>query len=478
MIMRRRRIDLEEVLARWSPVDEWTARQALTNTLIVGKSGSGKSSGAGDFCLRALVGHANSGGVIFAAKPEDKPYVERVFREERTLKDLYILEPGGQCRFNVLDDGRARGDDTRDLTQALMIFKETLTRTEGGAGGGENAGYFAAQERRMLHNAIEITLHATGRIDPWVLQSFINGAALSLAEINDEQWKGSYHARLLAAAEANAHTPQEKHEYEMARQYWTYELPRMNDRTRTSIEAGVMATLHPMNSGTARELLATTTNVGPELLEGRKWLLVNAPIAPGDVTSALINGAVKYAFQRYILKRHAKPGDPLLCLFCDEFQKVANSYDSAFLAECRSHRGCLVALTQSIHALYADLQGRGGEHQTDALLTNFGTVVVHTLGDATSAKNWSDLLGMRRELFIGTTTQPGGQELYDVMMGRSLPSLSTSEQYQPVLQPAVFLSGLRCGGPPANIVDGVVIRSGNPFRHTGENYLITSFKQR
>ena len=95
------------MLSSWSDSDPWTVRD-LANTLIVGKTGSGKSSGAGDHCLRAVVRHRNSGGAIFAAKPEDKAYVQRVFREERTLDNLYIFEPGGDARFNVLDYKPAR----------------------------------------------------------------------------------------------------------------------------------------------------------------------------------------------------------------------------------------------------------------------------------------------------------------------------------------------------------------------------------
>ena len=241
-----------------------------------------------------------------------------------------------------------------------------------------------------------------------------------------------------------------------------------------------MMTLHAMNTGTARDLLATETNVTPETLEERKWLLVNMPIVPGDVTGALVNGAVKYAIQRHILRRAAQPGSPLLCLFADEFQKLANSYDAMFLAECRSHKGCLIALTQSIHTMYGNMGGGpSGEHRTDALLTNFGHIVVHTLGDHKTAEHFSALLGRRREVFIGTTAQPQSEELYDVLMGRMQYSVNASEHYEPVLQPAVFLRGLRCGGEEnRRIVDGVVIRSGQPFNHSGENYLITSFRQR
>jgi hypothetical protein len=477
-----RRTGLDDVLMKWSRLDPWTVRHACQNTLIFGKAGSGKSSGSGDAILRALVRYRNSGGLILASKPEDKGYVERVFRQERTLKDLYILEPGGGHRFNVLDHERRKGADARDLTQACMTYKETLGRTEGGGGGGDdNAAYFAAQERRMIHNGIEILLRASGgqRFDPWELQAFITGAAMSLEEVDDEKWKGDFHNATLQAAKEKASTDIEKHDVMLAEHYWTSEIPRLNERTRTSIETGALGVLHAMNSGIARDLLATSTSVSPDMLEDRKWIMVNMPIVPGDVTAAVINSAVKYSVQRHILKRQAGPRAPLLCIFSDEFQKLANSYDAMFLAECRSHKGCLVALTQSIHALYANLHGKGGDHQTDALLTNFGHIVVHTLGDGKSAQYASSILGMRRELFINTSLQPRGEELFDVLMGRTQASASASEKYEPIVQPVVFLSGLRSGGTEnANTVDGVVIRSGQPFKQSGENYLITSFRQR
>jgi hypothetical protein len=319
---------------------------------------------------------------------------------------------------------------------------------------------------------------ATGGINPWHLQSFIAGAALSLDETGNETWKEGFHWRLLVEAKKNAKTDIERHDYELAEQYWLVELPALNDKTRSSINAGVMGLLHVFCTGVVRDLLASSTTISPELLDERKWLLVNMPIVPGDATAAFVNTAVRYAVQRHILRRKAGESDPLIAIFCDEFQKVANSYDSAFLAEARSHKGCLIALTQSMHALYANLHGHGGEHQTDALLTNFGHVVFHTVGDAKTAEYASSLLGRRRELFISTSLAPANERMYDVLMGRAQVSVSCNESYEPVLQPSVLLSGLRCGGPPDCVVDGVVIRSGKPFHTTDENYLITSFKQR
>src|SRR5579863_622928 len=82
------RSSLDHVLFSWARDDLFTVRDACQSVAVIGKSGSGKSSGSGDHILRALVRYRNSGGLILASKPEDKDYVRRVFREERSEADL------------------------------------------------------------------------------------------------------------------------------------------------------------------------------------------------------------------------------------------------------------------------------------------------------------------------------------------------------------------------------------------------------
>jgi len=473
-----RRNNLDDIIGWWSKTDPITVRMLCQNLAVVGKSGSGKSKGSGDFLLRGVVAYRDSFGAIYGSKPDDLPYARRVFREERSESDLVVIEPGGEHHFNALEYELAAGADTRDLTQALMTWGENLARTEGG-GEGSRDPFWAQQNRRQLHNAIEIVTRASGRIDPWLLQNFIVGAANSLQEVADPTWQLHPHYQLIKAAKQNAKTPIELHDVKLAEQYFLAELPSLNDRTRSSITAGVMGLLHALNTGIVRELLCTSTTITPDELEReRKWLFVNMPIVPGDASAAMVNSALKYEMQRYILRRNPGPFDPIYCLFFDEFQKVANSYDAAFLAECRSHKGMMIALTQSLHAMYANMGGKGGEHLVDSLVTNYGQVVVHTLGDAQSANQFAALLGQRREIFVSTSISSDRPEAWDVLWGQAPASVSVNESYQNVLQPAVLLSGLRQGGPPDNIVDGVVIRTGQPFNDTGENYLITSFKQR
>jgi hypothetical protein len=184
----------------------------------------------------------------------------------------------------------------------------------------------------------------------------------------------------------------------------------------------------------------------------------------------------KFLTQKFILRRHAKPGDSVIIIHADEAQEMISSFDGSFLAKSRSHLGCMIYLTQSIHSYFGELAGAAGEHKAKALMTNFGLKIFHTVGDGETASFASSLLGQRRESF--STFQPQQQQsMGEEIFGNVGMSGSFSESYQPVLQPAVFMSGLRSGGPPDYKVDGYVIKSGKPFQN-GENWLLVTFSQK
>jgi hypothetical protein len=155
-------MSVNDVLAVLPDGSPHTVAHACMNTAIIGKSGGGKTFGSGDWLLRCLVRYRNSGGLWLASKPEDVDYARRLFREEGRPKDLLIMEPGGQYRFNPLDYEMQKGAGTRELTQQLMTFGETLERCEE-AGGGDRDPYWRGQARRRLHNGIEVC-HATGSL--------------------------------------------------------------------------------------------------------------------------------------------------------------------------------------------------------------------------------------------------------------------------------------------------------------------------
>ena len=449
---------LDDVLFDWGGL--YRVRDLLRSVGIFGQTGSGKSSGSGKLFARSIIRYRNSGGLWLAAKPEDREDAVRLFREAGRSQDLIIMEPGGEQRCNALEYERKHGADTRDLTQFLMTAQETVSRATG-----SHDPFWVEQNRRQIHNAIEIVKLGTGRLDPWELQLFINGAASVPADMLTDEWKAGFHHQTIQAAHKAPKTPIQEHDYNLAKQYWLIEIPRLNERTRSSITAGVMGLLHVFNTGIVRHMLATETTVSPLDLERRKWLFIDCPIVAGDATSTFINTSIKYLVERHILRRKAEADAPIIPIFTDEFPKVANKFDIGFLAECRSHKGCLITLAQSVPGMYDAI----GKEQAHALWSNQYTKVFHTLGDAESASYASSLLGNYQQLSFGGSESANnsiGQELY----GKSGYTANFSVSWQPVLQPSAFLGGMRTGGPPSNMVDGWVVAEGKgrfvSFRQT------------
>jgi hypothetical protein len=62
--------ELSRPLLGWSKSDVWTIREAVEGTLILGATGSGKSSGSGAAIAKAMLA-AGFGGLILTAKKDE-----------------------------------------------------------------------------------------------------------------------------------------------------------------------------------------------------------------------------------------------------------------------------------------------------------------------------------------------------------------------------------------------------------------------
>jgi TraM recognition site of TraD and TraG len=467
---------LDQELCRWSKENPFRVRHLLNSVAIFGGTGSGKTSGSGMTLGSAIVSYPNSGGLIIAAKPgEDRVMWERIFARAGRSSDLVIIDPSSNKCCNVLSYALSKGADTRDLTKMLTYIGETLG---GGRGrGGEDGGFWEQQYERVIYNDIEVVKRATGTVHTPDLQRFITEAAYSPEQITDETWRAGFHNQCLKRAFEQPKTSIETHDYELAKDFWLGEFPKMADKTRSSILAGVMGILHTSNVGIVREMVSGRTTINPdEVLQGRWWLL-DMPISEWGDSGAFVAASLKYTIQRAVLRRHAQPDDPVVVIWGDESPTIVNGFDPTYLAQCRSHKGCMVYLAQSLASYYVALKGQTGKHQVDALLTNFGVKIAHALGDPQSADYFANLIGRAKQVnFSGSSGQQ--QDVWGELFGPSGMTGSFSEHMENIVQAREFMSGLRTGGAASGYVcDAIIVKSGEPFSN-GSNWLRTSFKQR
>lgn len=469
LFRRRKASFLDQEVLRWSQNDVLTRRGILESCLVLGRSGSGKTSGSGRALGQALLNDRCSGGLILAAQPGDAAMWRVMAR--KAGRELLVFSADESLRFNFiqgLDDG-----NPVNLVRALLAVDETLRR--GSGRGTENGAFWESSKERFLLMAVVMLMSAREPVGGKQLNAFINEAAKTPAELDSPGWQQTYHARVLDKAEKIPRNPIQEHDYRESLRFWKDEFPAMEGRTRSNILAETMLPISVFNQGIVREMLGTTTNVSPkDVLDGR-WLLVDFPPCMG-AASLFITVALKYAVQTAILRRKAEEDCPYVVIWGDEYSQTVNRPDVDFLCMSRGHKGCSVNLLQSVASLYAAFPGEQGRHYAEALMGNYAHSIIHP-SDAVTAHWASQKLGRRRETFISGGFHPKPDAtLYDDLFGTSCFHGSFSEHYENVLQENVFLTG-RTGSPVNDYYcDSVIIKSGTPFAD-GNNYLFKAWRQ-
>jgi hypothetical protein len=474
---RKKQDSLDRVLLQWNQRgDVFRKRDLLQSVCVQGASGSGKSSGVGFQLGNSLIEDRGISGLILSSKPgEDCEFWKRLFARRGRANDLLIVAPDHPHHFNWLDYEIQSGADARELANLITTVGETLRRGEGSSKPQDP--FFTVASERMIQLAVEALRLATGRVDAFDLQRFINGMAINSDQLKSPEWRKGFHCKTLEAAYLAAKTDIEKSDMEQCLEAFLNEYVNLNDRTRSSITTQVNQLLSVFTSGIVRKIVSGKTTISPRVLEEGYWILVDMPVSRWGASGQFVNAAWKLAVQRHVLRRVAKPESRIIVTWVDEFQNHLNSFDSQYLAECRSHRGCMVVLTQSLHSYYSALNGsHAAEHAANALLTNFAHRIFTALGDAKSAQWASDLCGRSRQILIGGSMAQ--DDPWDVLMGRSKYTGNFSEHMENNVEPAEFMhGGQRTGGPPSFMVDAWVLRSGQPFS-TGKNWLRTALSQR
>ena len=473
---RIRESELDTVLLLWTSQDPFRVRDLLNGgCLILGRAGSGKTSSSGRTLMQAIVDHPKSGGLILAAKPEDVGYIKKIFAKAGRLIDLIVFDAEGGRRFSFLD--YLKHADTRTVVGCLITIGQTLRRADQKSGDGDNSAFWAAFNERLLFSAVVVLQIAREPINAINLHRFIMGAATKAAELGTPEWKAGYHSTILERAWNAQKTPIEKNDLELGKDFWLTEWPSEDPKTRANVLAGVLGILSVYASGIVRAMVSGETNVSPDDILAGKWVLVDFPPSAWGVAGSFICAGWKYLTEQAILKRQATEDSPFVTIWCDEAHLFANTHDSHFIAQCRSHKGCLVYLSQSVSSFYAALGGGKEHHEADALLANFSHTIIHA-SDPVTAKWGVSKLGRERVMLFGGGSGPREDEdVLDELMGKkSSFSVSFSEHYEQVLQDQAFMVG-RTGGPDNGfLADAILIKSGEPFS-SGRNYEFVSFSQ-
>ncbi|MCA9245134.1 MAG: TraM recognition domain-containing protein [Phycisphaerales bacterium] len=472
--------DLDRPLLEWTRGEVWSVRDALEGALIVGATGSGKTSGSGAAMSRAML-EAGFGGLVLTAKADERALWQRYCAETGRSSDLLIFGPDHELRFNFLDDERTRGGAGAGLTENIValfsIVLEVAERRSGGGGGREDDGYWRRALRQLLRNLVDLLIIAGRPISVPELYRLVVTAPVSLEQATSDDWKAeSFCFKCLREADARAKSASQERDFELVADYFLLEFPGLSEKTRSVVVSTLTSTIDVLNRGVLRELFSTSTNVTPDQTADGRIILLDLPVKEYAEVGLIAQTIFKYAFQRAIERRDVTASPRPVFLWADEAQHFITSYDQGFQTTCRSARVATVLLTQNTPNVYAALgDGETGKSRADSLFGNLNTKIFHANGDHVTNEWASQLIGRTRQLFAsGNSSHP--TSLID-WGDAPQSSGGFSEAYEFEVQPSVF-TRLRTGGPGnGGNVDAIIVRNGRVFPTTGKTWLRTTFRQ-
>jgi hypothetical protein len=482
--------DLSAALLEWCAGESWSIRDAVEGTLILGATGSGKSSGSGRTLALAML-RAGFGGLVLTAKPDERSVWESYCRAAGRSKDLLIFGPDSPLRFNFLDHEMNRKGSGAGLTDNIVgLFSTVLEVAErnsaGGGGGREDEGYWRRANRQLCRNLVDLLALAKGRISIPDLYRLVISAPISREQIQSEAWKAeSFCFRCLADAEQRPKSPRQAIDFELVADYFMVEFPALSEKTRSVIVSTFTSMVDVLNRGLLRDLFCGETNVSPEAVEGGSIILIDLPVKEFAEVGQFAQVLWKYAFQRSIERRPVAENPRPVFLWADEAQHFITSYDMHFQTTCRAARAATVLLSQNYSNFLAVLGGsERGRAEADSLLANLNTKIFHSNGDPVTNEWAAKAIGRTRQFMANGSTSytPEAQQAASIGMpwlgGGGNVTGGFSEVYEYDVQPSVF-STLRTGGPANQWeVEGLVFQGGKMFRQNRKTWLPVRFKQR
>lgn len=475
---------LSRVLLRWSKSDSWTIGHACQGTIVLGATGSGKTTGSGRALAMAFL-RSGFGGLVLCVKPDERKQWENYCRETGREDDLVVVDGTCKHRFSFLDEEVQRQGAGAGLCEnVVQLFSTVLETAErnGGHGGRDDEAYWKRALRQLCRNLVDLLILAKGRVTVPDLYRLVVSAPTSASQLQSEEWKSkSFCYQCLDEADRKSKSPRQQRDFELVADYFALEFVSLSDKTRSVIVSTFTSLADVLNRGLLRDILCTDTNVRPADALGGKVLLIDLPVKEFAEVGTFAQTIFKYCFQKAAERRDVSANPRPVFLFADEFQHFVTSYDMHFQTTARSSRVATVYLTQNISNLIAGFGGESARALTDSLLGNLVGKVWHANADPVTNEWAASVIGRTRQLFMNVNTSHQPCDAVSRLMGQHEQghvSSGMSEQMEFEVQPRRFTT-LRTGGEANDWqVDALLFMGGSRFDASGRSWLPVSFRQR
>lgn len=453
--------------------DTLTIRDACEGIQVFGGMGSGKSSGSGYTLAKAFL-DLGMGGLVLCAKPDEADEWRGYAREANREADLIILDDTAAHAFNFLDyEMNRRGPRTGSTRDLIQLFEKALEMS-GGSGDVGGDRFWRDSVILWLRHAINLLAPSDEDFGLENIARVIKSAPQSPEEYRSKEWREkAFIWKVARSAYRNIQAgkyPSRNRDFERASDYWLGEYMTVTSKTRSSIMAVFNSMADGLLDGLIYELFSTKTTVTPEACESGKIIILDVPVLTYGDTGAMVQGLVKYIWQKSIERRKVDVSPLPVFLWADESQLFVNTYDADFQQTARGARVCTVFLTQNISNYYARIGGRDSKAETDRLLGGLATKIFHLNGDKTTNEYASDTIAKEE---ITKVSQNISINQEGVSKG-----VTTSTVMEHSVQPNTFLQLKSGSDRNEGIVTALIFKPGMAWQETGRPFRMVGFRQR
>jgi hypothetical protein len=443
---------------------QWTIKNAFEGMLIMGRTGSGKTSGSG-FTFAESFLKMGFGGLVLTVKKGEAGHWRRLCAHCGREKDLVVVSRGGFFKLNVLAYEAQHPGRSAGLSQNLTSFCRNLLRISSRSQRSQHSEEIWEQAGDELLNAtFDLFLIGGGGVTFDRLAKFVSSAPTDKIPPTEEDWfKIPVFGAVLERAKRGIASAEDQRLVDKAVDYWCHYYPTLPARIRSSVTLGIYAMFDAFRGRDIPDLISGDTNMTPECIMSGLIVVLDLPLKEFGQAGLMVQSAWKYLFQT-ALERHQNLTGPKrrpVFLWEDEAQYFFSDHDHHFQDTARSSRVCRVVLTQNLSSFYKEL-GRDGVETANSVFGNLNTKVFHNNShpetNEWAAKHFGSEIHMRQT--YSHAPPPPARDFFDGLRQSIDPpnttSVSAAEHWEYAVRPEEF-NKLRTGGPENNyLVDAYI----------------------
>jgi hypothetical protein len=451
----------------------------FNHVLVMGQSGSGKSSGPMDAIIRYLMARRAGGknwGLFFTTvKPGDVHAALAYARAAGREGDVRLWGPETPFDF-LMFDLTGPGASPQRAARNLAVALEMVSRV---SKGGNSDPFWAMRAERILLIAITACWLSSGTASLADVQRFVTSLPATPDQANDAAWlAGSFCAQALRAAMNR----KPGRDLDMVADFVGTEWPNLNPRTQSPAITSVLNITSQFLIGEMADVVsAGRLDVTPDDVLAGKIVIPTFPMltfgapGPGQWAQAIF----KTLLQQRAQAREVTPETIPAAIVADEAHySLVASADLMALTTCRGAKLAHICAAQGVPGCVAMLGGDGRAH---AEFQGWAAQFQHKVfcSNTGETNDWaSGLCGTHKEvLFSGNVSAEPYNPFDELLGGKPQASGGFSENVQPAFPPHLF-GRLRTGtAVNAYEVEALVHASGRRFAN-GKPYLLASFFQR